>query len=75
MSDCPQCAALRLELAREREKVNALRLGFTAEPPPMASEEQPLRHVLADTANETVKRYLGPLHRALRSLVVRNGKP
>jgi hypothetical protein len=80
---CPDCEALRAQLAaaragrdeallavaREREKVNALRqaLPHVIEAPApnypgsVAPGEPPLRYVMADAANTAIKRYLGPL--------------
>ena len=81
--DCPDCAALRkqllkarqacddalLQLARERETVNALRLALPAisqsAPPayPVSASPgaPPLRYVLVDSANTALKRYLSPV--------------
>lgn len=67
--------AAKLELARARELADALRLSFppTGEPPPppfapamTPGAPPPLRYVLADRANDYVKRYLQPLHSAGR---------
>jgi hypothetical protein len=88
---CPECAGLRaelveakrkrdaalLELAREREAFNALRLSFppmnAAPPPPfqpavVPPAPPPLRYVLVDRANEQIKRYLGPMHSASKRM-------
>ncbi len=61
-----------LELARAREQVEALRLALPAvgrAPPPNYPASQPpgpppLRYRLVDAANDALKRYFEPLHRA-----------
>ena len=87
---CPDCAALRaqllrarqscddalLQLAREREKVNALRLAMpqvaASAPPayPVSAEPgaPPLRYVLVDSANSALKRYLGPVQSGVKKV-------
>ena len=87
---CPDCAALRaqllkarkscddalLQLARERETVNALRLALprtSSEPPPnypasAGPGEPPLRYVLVDSANAALKRYLGPVQEGVKQV-------
>lgn len=61
---------LRLELAKERELSNALRLGFFGGireiPQPHELEPPPLRYQLVDRANGFIKRYLEPIHRGAK---------
>ncbi len=85
---CPDCAGLRtqllrarqshdellLELARERETVNALRLAMPvvnesappAYPVSAGVGAPPLRYVVVDSANNALKRYLGPMQSGLK---------
>ncbi|MHB8878662.1 MAG: hypothetical protein ACYC8T_33600 [Myxococcaceae bacterium] len=87
---CPDCAALRtqllkarqscddtlLQLAQEREKVNALRLsmpGVSEAPPPAypvstGPGAPPLRYLLVDSANTALKRYLGPVQDGVKKV-------
>jgi hypothetical protein len=87
---CADCAALRaqllkaraacddalLQLAREREKVNALRLAMprVAESAPPAYPVStgpgapPLRYVLVDSANTALKRYFGPVQDGVKKV-------
>ncbi len=63
-----------LDLAREREKTNALRLALPPVHQPSSSgyptdvdpADVPLRYVIADRANKSLKSVLGPLHAALK---------
>jgi len=65
-----------MELAREREKTNALRLALPpVSLPPLSSygpdidpDDPPFRYVLADRANKGLKAALGPLHGALKKV-------
>ncbi len=71
-----------VELARERERVNALRLWarFPAEvdparyPSEVGPDGTPLRYVVADRLNEGLKGLLGPLHEKGRALFEGKGK-
>ncbi len=64
-------------LAQERAVVNALRLASArrGEPEPKdypvaaGPGEAPLRYVLADEANDTLKAFLGPLHRGVKGVL------
>lgn len=65
-----------LDLAREREKTNALRMALppvhlpaaTGYPPDVDPNDPPLRYVIADRANKGLKTVLGPLHTALKAV-------
>lgn len=64
-------------LAKERALVNALRLAAARRnepeppdyPPAAGPGEAPLRYVLADEANATLKNLLGPLHRGVKGVL------
>jgi hypothetical protein len=65
-----------MDLAREREKANALRLALPpVNLPPLSGfgpdidpNDPPFRYVLADRANKGLKTILGPLHSALKAV-------
>lgn len=69
-------------LAHERALVNALRLGAArrGEPEPKdypvaaGPGDAPLRYVLADEANDTLKAFLGPLHRGVKGVLKARAK-
>lgn len=67
-----------LQLARERELTNALRLQQRSGaevvpdyPPGTSPGDPPLRYRLADSLNASAKRVLGPVHTAARKLIHR----
>ena len=68
-----------LDLAKERELTNALRLSARSrdEPEPMPYPpsaglgEPPLRYRVADAANDTAKGVLGPWHQRFKRLAAR----
>ncbi|MER2562820.1 MAG: hypothetical protein ABTQ32_18985 [Myxococcaceae bacterium] len=72
--------AALLELARERELTNALRLQLRADQPTNVPRypagtglgPAPLRYQLVDKVNESAKRALGPMHGAAKKLLDRN---
>lgn len=72
-----------LALATERERSNALRLRLERlgepEPPRYPTHAgigpTPLRYVVVDRLNESIKGVLGPLHGPLKRAVARFGGP
>jgi hypothetical protein len=88
--ECARCEAMQeqlhrmreerdqalMDLARERETTNALRLALPPVNVPQLSSygpdidpyDPPFRYVLADRANKGLKTVLGPLHGALKAV-------